>query len=62
MQHSAFPSESKGVFLGDSKLPDEEMTESASLSRSAALLKTDNFSDKLALEILPFKNQILIDC
>ena len=61
MRHSASSSKSKGKFVGDTKLPDEEVTESASLSRSAALLKTDNFSDELASEILPFKKQILID-
>ena len=61
MRHSASPSKSKGMFLGDSKLPDEEVTESASLFRSAALLKTDNVSDKGASEVLPFKKPILID-
>ena len=61
MCHSASSSESKGKFVGDTKLPDEEVTESASLPRSAALLKTDNFPDKRASEILPFKKQILID-
>ena len=49
------------MFVGDSKLPVEEVTENASLSRSAALLKSDNISDKRASEILPFKKQILID-
>ena len=61
MRDSASSSKSKGVFVGDSKLPDEKVTESASLSRSAALLKTDNVSNKRASEILPFKKQILID-
>ena len=61
MRHSASSSESKGMFVGDSKLPDEEVTESASLFRSAALLKTDNVSDKRASEMLPFKKPILID-
>ena len=61
MRHSASLSESKGLFVGDSKLPDEEVTESASLFRSAALLKTDDMSDKRASEMLPFKKPILID-
>ena len=60
MRHSVSPSKSKDRFLGDSKLPDEEVTESASLFRSAALLKTD-VSDKRASEMLPFKKPILID-
>ena len=60
MWHSASSSELKGVFFGDTKLPDEEMTESASLSRSAALLKTDNVFNKRASVILLFKKQILI--
>jgi hypothetical protein len=45
MRHSASTCESRGVFVGDSKLPDEEVTESAPLSKSAALLKTDNVSE-----------------
>ena len=49
MRDSASLSKSKGVFVGDSKLPDEEVIESASLSRSAALLKTGNVSDKRAV-------------
>jgi len=36
IRHSASLSESKDLFVGNSKLPDEEVTESASLSRSAA--------------------------
>ena len=61
MRQSASPSESKDVFVGVSILADEEVTESASLYRSTALLKTDNVSNKCASEILPFKKQILID-
>ena len=43
MRHSASSSELKGVFVGDTKLPDEEMTESASYPDLLLFRKQINF-------------------